>query len=413
MNPASQFDLHPDAESLNGFIEHELPDAERVRVVDHLASCGRCREIVYLAQDAAGSHALPELKKAASGKDVYAGSWFSFWRLGWAAAGACAAVLAIAVIVQVRRGAQSEQVAKSAAVLPPLSGAVANSPQESAAPKEKAPAALAQKAGADSAALRSRTPQRIGSATALVPESASAGASQSGLRSVGALSNADVISEAKSLQPAQRSLGRNAIAAHGGPNAQQMNNQLQMQNNNNAQDAALISKQQVGEVPAPASAAPVADKPALPGAASQTVEVSAGAAPIETETSADAQAVTIAPAPVGNANYAMLTGVPKLPSGLPAVSTVAAGRTQLAVDAAGALYFSRNQGKKWQPVESQWLGRAVTVRLAQANAGAGGGNPTSGALGGKKKVIGFALFEIVNDKGAVWTSAEGKTWSPK
>jgi hypothetical protein len=53
------------------------------------------------------------------------------------------------------------------------------------------------------------------------------------------------------------------------------------------------------------------------------------------------------------------------------------------------------------------------VRLAQANAGAGGGNPTSGALAGKKKVIGFALFEIVNDKGAVWTSAEGKTWSPK
>ena len=43
MNPVSQFDVHPNAESLNGFVEHQLPEAERAQVLEHLASCGRCR----------------------------------------------------------------------------------------------------------------------------------------------------------------------------------------------------------------------------------------------------------------------------------------------------------------------------------------------------------------------------------
>ena len=106
-----------------------------------------------------------------------------------------------------------------------------------------------------------------------------------------------------------------------------------------------------------------------------------------------------------------------LPSGLPLVSTVEAGHTTLALDAVGSLYLSRDFGKKWEPVEPSWKGRATKVRLVQPENGANAiGGPLlklqkdKAASGGTALTI---LFEIVNDKNDVWTSADGKTWSPK
>jgi hypothetical protein len=66
MNSTSQFEIHPDAELLNGFVEQELRGAEREQVVVHLASCGRCRQIVYLSQDAAASMAGQPLELVAA-----------------------------------------------------------------------------------------------------------------------------------------------------------------------------------------------------------------------------------------------------------------------------------------------------------------------------------------------------------
>src|SRR5260370_41557667 len=40
---------HPDADLLTAFAEHSLAGRERARVVEHLARCGDCREIVALA----------------------------------------------------------------------------------------------------------------------------------------------------------------------------------------------------------------------------------------------------------------------------------------------------------------------------------------------------------------------------
>jgi hypothetical protein len=199
-----------------------------------------------------------------------------------------------------------------------------------------------------------------------------------------------------------------------------MNNQAQMQNNDTAQNSALISQQQVSNLPLSASKAPRDANAPAPAAATQTVEVSAAAAPLETEAVTESKAANIAPGAAntasagGKINLDIGPGLPRLPSGLPAVSTVAAGHTQLAIDAAGALFFSHDKGRKWQPVESQWTGRAVVVRLVQAGAGAGvGGALKSGTLAANKKSGGFSLFEIVNSEGAVWTSADGKMWIPK
>ena len=53
MNQNPQLDFHPDAESLNAFAEQALGDRERGQIVEHLAVCSRCREVVFLAQEAA------------------------------------------------------------------------------------------------------------------------------------------------------------------------------------------------------------------------------------------------------------------------------------------------------------------------------------------------------------------------
>ena len=40
---------HPDADLLTAFAEQSLPEPERVRVMDHLARCSDCREVLALA----------------------------------------------------------------------------------------------------------------------------------------------------------------------------------------------------------------------------------------------------------------------------------------------------------------------------------------------------------------------------
>jgi hypothetical protein len=40
---------HPDADLLTAFAEQSLPEAERATVLDHLARCGDCRDVVALA----------------------------------------------------------------------------------------------------------------------------------------------------------------------------------------------------------------------------------------------------------------------------------------------------------------------------------------------------------------------------
>src|SRR5664279_3573921 len=60
----AQFDLHPDAERLNAFAEQALVGWERERMLEHLAVCSRCREVVFLTQEA--SKEVPALVAAAA-----------------------------------------------------------------------------------------------------------------------------------------------------------------------------------------------------------------------------------------------------------------------------------------------------------------------------------------------------------
>src|SRR5712671_968930 len=56
---AAQAKTHPDADLLTAFAERSLSESERSRVMDHLACCGDCREVVALAVPAAEAATIP------------------------------------------------------------------------------------------------------------------------------------------------------------------------------------------------------------------------------------------------------------------------------------------------------------------------------------------------------------------
>ena len=59
MSATTHHEIHPDAEVLSAFAEQALGAKERGKLLGHLAQCGRCREIVALAREAAGAKIAP------------------------------------------------------------------------------------------------------------------------------------------------------------------------------------------------------------------------------------------------------------------------------------------------------------------------------------------------------------------
>ncbi len=97
-------DSHPDADLLTAFAEQSLAGAERNHVVEHLALCGECREVVSLA--------LPpqvDVQPAAHSSE----NWFSWPLLGgstwrWAAVAAGVVLIASIGVIQFHRQQRSE-----------------------------------------------------------------------------------------------------------------------------------------------------------------------------------------------------------------------------------------------------------------------------------------------------------------
>src|SRR5271156_1405038 len=100
---------HPDADLLTAFAEQSLTGAERDHMVEHLARCGDCREVVLLA--------LPpqlDLQPAAHGSETWFGEnrlrWpllrGSAWR--WSAVAAGLVLIASIGVMQFRRRQGSE-----------------------------------------------------------------------------------------------------------------------------------------------------------------------------------------------------------------------------------------------------------------------------------------------------------------
>lgn len=128
------------------------------------------------------------------------------------------------------------------------------------------------------------------------------------------------------------------------------------------------------------------------GAAAETVTVQSSASPLETET-ADAQ-IALIPARKAKAF--------PLPSKLPVLSSASLGDRMLAVDSAGALFFTGDQGKHWTLVTPQWPGKVAQVAVSAKL-------PASAPQ--KKQVAGGPpSFQLTTDSGALWLSLDGLHW---
>ena len=132
--------VHPDLDLLTAFIEQVLPEAERSQVVQHLADCGYCREIVALS--------LPEPQPdqvAAAPAPRRTIWWVPAYR--WAAVAATVAIAATLVVEKPwKRSSTSLEPAKTVsedsqgAASQPSSGTIAPAPAANNAPTTESPA---------------------------------------------------------------------------------------------------------------------------------------------------------------------------------------------------------------------------------------------------------------------------------
>ena len=98
---------HPDADLITAFVEQSLGESERERVVEHLARCGDCREVVALALPA--SEAVP----VAGSTQAVRGAWLSWPALRWGVVAAGILVSSIGILQYRQRTQQSAKVVSS------------------------------------------------------------------------------------------------------------------------------------------------------------------------------------------------------------------------------------------------------------------------------------------------------------
>ena len=93
---------HPDADTLTAFSERLLAEAERDAVVEHLARCGECREIVALA--------LPESETLQPVLAPPGSRWLAWPTLRWAFVATGVAIVSVGLVKYQRREAASTPV---------------------------------------------------------------------------------------------------------------------------------------------------------------------------------------------------------------------------------------------------------------------------------------------------------------
>ncbi|SRR5579872_2848819 len=98
---------HPDADVLTAFMEQSLRSVERARVLDHLARCADCRDVVALA--------LPATEDAGAVTLVPHHGWLTWPTLRWAFVAAGIMVIASFGVMRYRESAQPEQLSRYAA----------------------------------------------------------------------------------------------------------------------------------------------------------------------------------------------------------------------------------------------------------------------------------------------------------
>jgi hypothetical protein len=451
MNPLLQSDGHPDAESLNAFVERVLPQPERAGIVAHLGACARCREVVFLAQAAAEADAAPPAAVEAKPHPAHSrwASWKRNWRIALIPAAALATAAGLLVWVQFKTAPPSPTVAQVShpSPLPSFSAATAASvPPPAQSPAASAPPAAVQGFQSKAARAGQKISPSPDQKTLPVPPVAPPKAPAE----VGA--GQDLLSMARQA-PLQESEIKPPLPA--ASNAQWVPRQSALAQRDSAMNAKVMSTQAIAAPPPPAPVPP--NMAAVHG--SPMISANAGPLPLTAEPATPSQMERM-PQPLNGLAALRLSNHPRLPSGLNAVSSAVMLDRILAVDPDGALFLSRDAAKHWERVPVQWTGKAVLVQAppresyplttaAQNDAAphtspvasisitaatptpaptAPADQPPATSLDGNAPVapglpppaVAKAalippgmLFRLINDHRQVWISADGKVWHPQ
>lgn len=437
MNPKAQPDFHPDADLLSAFAEHALPEGERARILAHMAECGRCREVVFLAQAAAEPAMVPSPAPRAEARPGWFSAAFARWRVALIPASALAAVAIVFLWVRLHPAPASVQMAQVAEPPSAPTGTMAArmAPQPSAAEHSDRPVAPPP-APARAARIAPRgRPSSAAAAPGLVPNdkltqmaevpipasAAPAGVAQKGdfnavhLDGHSASLAIQAPSAGPSPSPREMAMAQARLEDHG---------QQKLEVAHGTAIGALQSRTAPVPAPAPPAAVSVNGAPipsATPGA--QFFD-STGARPIDTF-------------PESN-GFAMmrLARRARLPSGLHAVSSAAMLNRLVALDSAGAVFLSADGGKHWEAVTAPWSGKAIAVQAppgqlyrvstapkpsepvslaepAAADAERKQQEEPSAPVSLQSKAAPPAapmLFKLVTDHHQTWVSSDGKVW---
>jgi hypothetical protein len=144
---------HPDPDVLTAFAERSLPEAERAVILEHLARCHDCRDILSLALPATvtvetARVPLPARKGGFVGGFI---GWFGTPALRWGVVAAGFAVLALAGILQYQRWQQETFLAARQTQAPAAQTTTAQVSREKESPKPTASAPAAAAVSADAA----------------------------------------------------------------------------------------------------------------------------------------------------------------------------------------------------------------------------------------------------------------------
>ena len=403
MTATSQHGLHPDAESLSAFSEQALGKQERAEVLAHLAVCGRCRQVVALAREAAGADTATIA--APTRKTIAPDAWWKQWRLVWVPAGVAVAFAVTTISYVIERADRHGPDIKIAEQNPASGATPAATSSRTEQAKVEPPAAPAPATSPVHTAKRAHSEAAEQPPAPAPPAVTAQMPPEPGASAPEPMDQVEVMPEAHrtfrtEAQQAPSEYATGAMRpAYSQPEAesyearqeQAEHKQVEQQHQAEVDTSRMRSFKQKAApaVVHGANAAPPAD-------ATQTVTVAA--APAE-PTSA---------------------GPTQLPSGLAAVSIASRGHFLLAIDKAGALFLSEDRGATWEHIATQWTGRAVAVRQraqlhgalfvapAVQNGPTGGSSPNAGPAPSPT-----AFFELSNDENQMWVSTDGRTWTAK
>ena len=456
MNPMAQPDLHPDADLLNAFAEHALPEAERARVMAHMAGCGRCREVLFLAQAAVEPETAPPVFKPEPRPGWFSAA-FTKWRVALIPATALAAVGGIVLWVQLHPVAPGTQMAKLAPPTAPPSSQ-ASPPQSAARPAEPTARHREEAAVANNALSSAASSLQVERTPALQSKKAA-----TGVAAVDQLARTDVPNAPASSEPAEQ--GRAAGGIHlDGRSAATARYSMPPQALGSASVATFsaappapdgqqppMTTSQQATVTVDSAAVPIAPAPAPSPpniVAVHGAPFSAGHAQIAAPPSSK---VELAPQPMNGPAVMRLALRAKLPSGLNTVSSAALLNRLVAVDSAGGVFQSQDGGKNWDAVFPRWTGKVVQVQapthslyalipaketkapelssvssqalvasapgdnatpppFAAANDAPSPATPNAKAKAKAAPPVLPLQFRLVTDRHEVWVSADGKVW---